>query len=227
MGIIGSRGLELALFKPLQGGCCYPGQDRKPPLSVPFGDNAYPVSALGCHHDRARATCCDDFVAGRGIHETPVRGEAVADLHDFIPRHEQATCGRPVWDSAQGQSLSTFRTIEVVEFRSRTTRCPIKRPAGGVEVLALLLHCAARLDDDHPVLAWSAKARGGDSMTYWPLIPLFAGLLILGGCMLYTRSKRQSDGQPFQGRTVVAIFTVISIGLLLYALIGALTTSLA
>lgn len=69
------------------------------------------------------------------------------------------------------------------------------------------------------------QSRGGDSMTYWPLIPLFAGLLILGGCMLYTRSKRSHDGQPFQGRTTVAIFTVISIGLLLYALIGVLTTS--
>ncbi|MEV7136444.1 hypothetical protein AB0N24_26670 [Arthrobacter sp. NPDC093128] len=43
--------------------------------------------------------------------------------------------------------------------------------------------------------------------------------------MLYTRSKRSHDGQPFQGRTTVAIFTVISIGLLLYALIGVLTTS--
>ncbi|MDQ0756204.1 hypothetical protein QFZ61_002191 [Arthrobacter sp. B3I4] len=64
-------------------------------------------------------------------------------------------------------------------------------------------------------------------MTYWPLIPLFAGLLILGGSMLYARSKRSSDGQPFRGRTTVAIFTVISIGLLLYALIGALTTSSA
>lgn len=62
-------------------------------------------------------------------------------------------------------------------------------------------------------------------MSYWPLIPLFAGLLLLAGCMLYARSKRSSDGQPFQGRTAVAVVTVISIGLLLCALIRTLTAT--
>ena len=62
-------------------------------------------------------------------------------------------------------------------------------------------------------------------MKNWFLIPLFAGLLILGACMLYTRSKRSADGQPFQGRTIVLILTAVSMGLFIYALIGVLTPS--
>lgn len=62
-------------------------------------------------------------------------------------------------------------------------------------------------------------------MTHWFLIPLFAGLVILGGCMVYTWSVRKGppSGQPFRGRPIVLILTAVSMGLFLYALIGVLT----
>jgi hypothetical protein len=54
-----------------------------------------------------------------------------------------------------------------------------------------------------------ASRAGDDPVAHWGLIPLFAGLLILGGCMLYTRSVRKAppSSQRFRGRTVVLILT--------------------
>lgn len=60
---------------------------------------------------------------------------------------------------------------------------------------------------------------------YWPMIPLLAGLIILGGCMLYTRTKRPADGTRFRGRGVIGLFAVIALILMIYSLIGFVTMS--
>jgi hypothetical protein len=59
---------------------------------------------------------------------------------------------------------------------------------------------------------------------YWPLILLFAGLLLLGGCALYVRSKRPGPGQPYQGSRIVLIFIGLALALCASALIGVFTT---
>lgn len=59
---------------------------------------------------------------------------------------------------------------------------------------------------------------------YWPLIPLILGLAILGFCILYVRRNRPGgDGSPFRGRPIIMVLAVASLGLFIYALVGALT----
>lgn len=61
---------------------------------------------------------------------------------------------------------------------------------------------------------------------YWPLIPLILGLAILGFCIFYVRRKRPGgDGSQFRGRPTMMALTLVALGLLIYALVGALTTS--
>lgn len=51
------------------------------------------------------------------------------------------------------------------------------------------------------------------------IIPALVGLIILGGCMLYTKRQRSADGAPFRGRSIVAALSTIAVLLLLYSLV--------